>query len=241
MNPLVEVRGLRVRRGGNLVLTVDSLDVQTGEVLALVGPNGAGKTTFLLALANLLGPQEGEVSFSGRPLREWKPLDWRRAMSFVFQTPLLLDMSVLDNVAIGLRFRRVPKHETDKRVYIWLERLGIVALAQRRASQLSGGEAQRVSLARAFVLDPKLLLLDEPFPALDPPARQKLLEDLAGLLQQDHRTAILVTHNLSEAAGLSDRVAVFAVGRLRQTGTARQVKMHPADAEVAAFLQTMPH
>jgi tungstate transport system ATP-binding protein len=173
-------------------------------------------------------------------MRQWKPLEYRRRMSLVFQLPLLLDMSVADNVALGLRFRGVPRAEVSKRVRTWLERLGIQSLARRRAAEISGGEAQRVSLARAFVLEPELLLLDEPFPALDPPARQRLLRDLAVLLRSDHMTAIFVTHNLQEAARLSDRVAVVVEGKLRQIGAATQIKARPADKQVAAFLRTMP-
>jgi tungstate transport system ATP-binding protein len=221
-------------------LEIESLDVRRGEVLALVGPNGGGKTTCLLALAQLLGPQEGEITFLGRSLARWNTLEYRRRISLVFQEPLLLDMTVAENVALGLRFRRLPREQTAKRVRQWLRRLGIESLARRPAGELSGGEAQRVSLARAFVLDPELLLLDEPFPALDPPARVRLLDDLAVLLARDHRTAILVTHNLREAAKLSDRVAVIADGKLRQVGPARSVKARPADRQVAAFLRTMP-
>lgn len=240
MSALVEVRDLRVRRAGSLVLEVDELEVRGGEVLALVGPNGSGKTTLLLALAQLLGRQEGEITYAGRSLRSWNTLDYRRRISLVFQNPMLLDMSVSDNVALGLRFRGVASAEIHGRVHYWLTRLGILALASRRAVELSGGEAQRVSLARAFALDPELLFLDEPFPGLDPPARAQLLTDLAALLAEDHRTAILVTHNLKEAAQLSDRVAVIVGGRLRQVGRPRQIKSHPADPDVAAFLKTMP-
>lgn len=240
MSALLEVRGLRVRRAGALILQVDSLDVHGGEVLALVGPNGAGKTTLLLVLAQLLGRQEGQMTFLGKSLASWDKLEYRRRISLVFQNPMLLDMSVEDNVALGLKFRGLPDAEIRQRVARWLRRLGILTLAQRRAVELSGGEAQRVSLARAFAPEPQLLLLDEPFPGLDPPARTSLMNDLADLLTEEHRTAILVTHNLKEAAKLSDRVAVLVAGRMRQIGTARQTKAHPADAEVAAFLRTMP-
>lgn len=240
MNPVLEVRRLKVRRAGTPVLEIESLEVLAGEVLALVGPNGAGKTTVLLALAQLLGHQEGEIAFAGRPLQAWSKLEYRRKISIVFQNPMLLDMSVADNVGMGLKFRGVPREQVKQRVHQWLQRLGIEALAARRAVELSGGEAQRVSLARAFVLDPELLFLDEPFPGLDPPARARLLEDLSALLAEDHRTAILVTHNLKEAAQLADRVAVIVGGKLRQVGSPRQIKSHPADREVAAFLKTMP-
>jgi tungstate transport system ATP-binding protein len=236
----VQIQGLSVRRGGLPVLEVAALDVRAGEVLALVGPNGAGKTTLLHTLARLLVPQQGEILFQGRPLSQWKTVDYRRRLALVFQVPLLLDMSVSNNVALGLRFRGVPKREVGERVDTWLDRLGILRLARRRAGELSGGEAQRVSLARAFVLEPDLLLMDEPFPSLDPPTRQQLLDDLGRLLQQARCTTVLVTHNLNEAASLGDRVAVVVGGRLRQVGSAARVKAHPADEEVAAFLRTMP-
>ncbi len=144
MSVLVQVRGMRVRRGGAMVLHVDSLDVQAGEVLALVGPNGAGKTTLLLALAQLLGRQEGEITFAGTPLSQWGKLDYRRQISLVFQNAMLLDMSVEDNVALGLKFRGLPADRIRELVSQWLRRLGIENLAQRRAVELSGGEAQRV-------------------------------------------------------------------------------------------------
>jgi ABC-type sulfate/molybdate transport systems ATPase subunit len=222
------------------VLKIDSLDIQRGETLAVVGPNGAGKSTLLLALARLLKPAAGEVIFNGNPLARLDDLEYRRKISFVFQDPLLLDMTVEQNIALGLKFRKMPKAERQTRVWRWIKQLGIESLAKRRASQLSGGEAQRVSLARAFVLEPELLLLDEPFAALDPPTRARLLEDLSALLAEDHRTAVFVTHNLNEAAKLSHRVAVIIEGMLRQVGTAKQIKSQPADETVRAFLQELP-
>ncbi len=240
MSPLVEVRDLLVRRGERKVLEVAALEVHKGEVLALVGPNGAGKTTLLLVLARLLNPVGGTVLFDRRLLSQWNAIEYRRKICFVFQTPLLLDMTVAENVALGLKFRSLRNDDIRLRVDHWLGRLDITALARRRAGELSGGEAQRVSLARAFVLDPELLLLDEPFSALDSPARAKLLQDLSALLASDHRTAIMVTHNLKDAAKLGDRVAVILGGRLRQVAPAGQIKSRPADEEVATFLREMP-
>jgi len=127
MKALMEVRHLKVRRSGAQVLHVDSLEVRPGEVLALVGPNGGGKTTLLLALAQLLGQQQGDILFAGRPLREWDKLEYRRRISIVFQNPMLLDMSVADNVALGLRFRGLPPDDVKRRVDKWLHRLEIGA------------------------------------------------------------------------------------------------------------------
>lgn len=237
---LIGIRDLLIQRKGSNVLRVDSLDIQRGETLAVVGPNGAGKSTLLLALARLIKPAQGEITFDGRSSNGWDELEYRRKISFVFQAPLLMDMTVEQNVALGLKFRGAPKDETHERVWKWMKQLGVESLSKRRAGQLSGGEAQRVSLARAFVLEPELLLLDEPFSSLDPPTRTKLLEDLSALLKEDHRTAVFVTHNLNEAATLSHRIAVIVGGMLRQVGPARQIKAKPADDAVASFLHELP-
>lgn len=239
MENLIEINDLQIKRNGRIVLEIGKLDIQRGETLAVVGPNGAGKSTLLLALAHLLKPARGDIQFDGQSLRDLNDMEYRRRISFVFQAPLLMDMTVEQNVALGLKFRGISKEETRRRAGRWIQALGIESLSKRRASQLSGGEAQRVSLARAFVLEPELLLLDEPFAALDPPTRTKLLEDLSQILEQDHKTAVFVTHNLNEAAKLSDRIAVVIGGVLRQVGTARQIKLHPADETVRAFLHEL--
>lgn len=237
---MFQIRNVVINRNGRAVLQVDSLDIQRGETLTVVGPNGAGKSTLLLALARLLKPSCGDILFDGRSLKQLNELEYRRKISFVFQAPLLMDMTVEQNVALGLKFRGTPKEEAQARSHEWMKQLGVDSLAKRRASQLSGGEAQRVSLARAFVLEPELLLLDEPFSALDPPTRSKLIQDLCDLLEGTHRTAVFVTHNLSEAAKLSHRIAVVIGGVLRQVGTAEQIKSNPADEAVAAFLHELP-
>ncbi|MBN2148259.1 MAG: ATP-binding cassette domain-containing protein, partial [Anaerolineales bacterium] len=172
MANLLEIRNLNVRRGETVVLQTDCLDVKEGEVLAIIGPNGAGKSTLLLTLARLLKFDSGEITFRGQPMQTIRDLDYRRRIGLVLQDPLLLDTSVYENVASGLKFRRLPKPEIEQRCTHWLEQMGVHHLKNRPARQLSGGEAQRASLARAFALQPELLLLDEPFSALDAPTRQ---------------------------------------------------------------------
>jgi len=238
---MIQIRDLLIRRNGRDTLEVDSLDIARGETLTVVGPNGAGKSTLLLALAHLLKPARGEILFNGKSVTKWNDLEYRRKISYVFQAPLLMDMSVEQNVALGLKFRGISREESQERAGRWIKAMGVESLVGRRAGELSGGEAQRVSIARAFVLEPELLLLDEPFAALDPPTRSKLLEDLSNLLREDHRTAVFVTHNLNEAAKLSHRIAVVVGGMLRQVGTVREIKAHPADDAVEAFLQELPH
>lgn len=233
MKELLKVRNLLVRYGERSVLEVGHLAIAPGEVLAVIGPNGAGKTTLLLALAGLVRPARGEILFRGRPPAN---REYRRHLALVLQEPLLLSLSVFENVALGLRFRRVPKAEVARRVDAALDQLGIGHLRDRPAARLSGGEARRVSLARALAIQPDLLLLDEPFGALDPPTRSGLLEELQSLLAKTGQTTVFVTHDLDEALMLGDRVAVLLGGRLRQVGPPERVFAEPADLEVAAFV-----
>jgi molybdopterin-binding protein len=229
------VRDLLVRRAGRAILSVPHLEVWAGEVLAVVGPNGAGKSTLLQVMALLERPAAGDVFFDGRRA-EGDPLPYRRRMALLFQEPLLLDTSVEKNVRSGLSLRGLPRGEQARRVAYWLERLGIAHLARRPARTLSGGEAQRVSLARALALEPEILLLDEPFAALDPSMRESFLNDLEGVLREGRLTTVFVTHDRAEALRLGDRVAVMMGGSIRQVGTAAEVFAAPVDEEVAAFV-----
>ncbi len=236
---MISINNLLIQRNGNVALKIASLEIEQGETLAVVGPNGAGKSTLLLVLAHLLKPVRGEISFHGKLLKDWDDIEYRRKIAFVFQDPLLMDMSVRNNIALGLKFRKANKDEIESQVNRWARAMGVDQLLGRRAGQLSGGEAQRVSLARAFVLDPELLLMDEPFSAVDPPTRTQLLKDLSKLLAHDHRTTIFVTHNLKEAALMGDRVAVVIGGELKQVGTPKNIKAKPADKSVRDFLKEL--
>ena len=235
-SPLLDIRDLSVTRGGKPVLRIDALTITRGDVLAVVGPNGAGKSSLLLTLARLLHPEHGKLIFHGNPPQSESDLAYRRRIALVLQDPLLFDRSVYENVASGLRFRGLGKDEIRLRVEKWLDRLGIASLAHRRATELSGGEAQRVNLARALVLEPELLLLDEPFSALDPPTHKRLLDDLSILLTETQITTVFVTHDLDEALFLGDGVAVILEGELRQKGTPESVFTAPTDLDVAAFV-----
>jgi molybdopterin-binding protein len=235
-SPIIEVKDLLVRRDGQIVLEVDHLAVQEGEVLAVIGPNGAGKSTLMLSIARLLKPDRGQITFRGQIVKEQEALAFRRKIGLVLQEPLLLDASVFDNVAAGLRYRRLPRNLIEKRVGEWLGLLNIAHLKKRPARKLSGGEAQRVSLARAFALQPEVLLLDEPFSALDAPTHTRLLEDLQGLLAATSITTVFITHDLDEALLLGHRVAVLLEGALRQSGPLEEVFTAPADQDVAAFV-----
>ena len=236
MAELIRIKDLLIKRGKKDVLYIEDLSIKRGEVLAVIGPNGAGKSTLLLALARLLSPERGEILFNGKQAQLESDTDFRRRIGLVMQDPLLFDIPVFENVASGLRFRRAEKKEIQEKVPLWLERLGVAHLTERRARNLSGGEAQRVSLARALVLEPELLLLDEPFSALDPPTRAHLLEDLGALLHETEMTTLFVTHDIPEAMQLATRIAVIADNHLRQVGTPEEVFAKPADEDVARFL-----
>jgi tungstate transport system ATP-binding protein len=236
MSAILEISNLRVQRGGHPILDVDHLVVNEGEVLAVIGPNGAGKSTLLLTLTRLLKPDSGDITYRGRSIHTEGDLTYRRRIALVLQEPLLLNRSVFDNVAAGLRFRGTPRTEVVRQVEEWLAKLGVAQLRDRQARRLSGGEAQRVSLARAFALQPEVLLLDEPFSALDAPTRTRLLEDLQALLSGTSITTLFITHDLDEALFLGDRVAVLLDGQLRQVGPPQSVFSAPSDREVASFV-----
>lgn len=236
--PILEGIGLSVLYAGQRILDVPRVEAQAGEILAVIGPNGAGKSTLLRVLGLLEAPRAGEVRFQGRPVPWGSPdlLTVRRHFATVFQEPLLCDATVESNVALPLRLRRRPAGEVTAQLATWLDRLGIAHLAGRGARSLSGGEAQRVSLARAFAVRPDVLLLDEPFAALDPPTRDELLTLLQGLLRQEGVTTIFITHDRQEALRLGDRIAVMMGGRIHQVGAPSAVFGRPVTEEIARFV-----
>jgi molybdopterin-binding protein len=230
---VLEAIGFAAYRGPRRVVEVERLAVDEGETLAILGPNGAGKTSLALALATLL-PSTGELRYRGEPIRDRAA--FRRRIGFVFQRPLLLDRSVRDNAALGLALRGVGAAQRARRAEQELERLGIAPLAGRPAGALSGGEAQRVSIARALAVDPEILFLDEPFSALDAPTREGLQADVARAVSGRGIASVLVTHDRDEALSLADRIAVVMAGRVRQVDEAERVFANPADPDVAAFV-----
>lgn len=220
---VLSARNLALIKGNKEIIDIDRFSLYDGEVVALVGPNGAGKTSLLLTLALLQQPTRGELSYFGRPLKRKEILSLRRQMAVVFQEPLLMDTTVIGNLLTGLKIRGIAGKEALSRSEEWLERLGILPLAHQPALHLSGGEAQRVNLARAFALQPRLLFMDEPFSALDYPTRNQLLDDISIILKETGITTLLVTHDLSEIPALAGRVAVLLGGRIIQNGSVAEV------------------
>ena len=231
----LQVRDLVVQRGGVSVLQIDALDIPRGLVTVVIGPNGSGKSTLLGALQLVLHPLRGALTLDGEPM-DADPVRTRRRMSAAFQEPLLLSMSVRANVELPLRLRGVGRARRRALAEHWLERFGIAPLSRRHARQLSGGEAQRVSLARAFASQPEVMLLDEPFAGVDAPTREGLIGDFADILAETRPTTILVSHDRDEALRLGDLAALLIRGRVRQTGTPLELFDHPRDREVAEFV-----
>jgi sulfate/thiosulfate transport system ATP-binding protein len=235
----IEVRNLRKTFGDFVALDNVSLDVPGGELVALLGPSGSGKTTLLRIIAGLEPADQGTILFHGesatdRPVRE-------RQVGFVFQHyALFRHMSVFENVAFGLRVRprkvRPPEGEIRETVMGLLSLVQLDVLADRRPSELSGGQRQRVALARALAVKPKVLLLDEPFGALDAKVRKELRRWLRRLHEEVHVTSVFVTHDQEEALEVSDRVVIMNEGRVEQSGTPEEVYDRPATSFVYGFL-----
>jgi sulfate transport system ATP-binding protein len=235
----IEVRNLRKAFGNFVALDDVNLDVPGGELVALLGPSGSGKTTLLRIIAGLEPADRGTIRFEGedttdRPVRE-------RQVGFVFQHyALFRHMSVFENIAFGLRVRprqvRPSDEEIRDTVMGLLRLVQLEALGKRRPSELSGGQRQRVALARALAVKPKVLLLDEPFGALDAKVRKELRRWLRRLHEEVHVTSVFVTHDQEEALEVSDRVVIMNEGRVEQSGTPEEVYERPATPFVYGFL-----
>jgi tungstate transport system ATP-binding protein len=239
MTKILEAKNLKVIRGRSLLVDVPGLAIIEGETLSLIGPNGAGKTTLLQALSYLMKPSAGEILFRGKSVgTDYRTLEFRRKLAMVFQEPLLFDTTVYGNVASGLKIRGVGGAETRRTAEAQLKRFGIAHLHDRSAKTLSGGEAQRTSLARAFAIAPEILFLDEPFAALDPPTRESIVTDLEKVLAETKTTTIMATHDRNEALRLSDRIAVMEGGRIAQIDRPGIIMNRPVDEFVASFVGT---
>lgn len=234
--PILAAEDLRVRAGGRTLVEIPSFAVSTAETHVVMGPNGAGKSTLLRALNGLLHAK-GTLRFDGRPVHSSKDrAELRRATASVFQKPYLLSTTVMGNVETGLRLRGVHGEERRRRAQAVLEMLHIEHLAGRRRDGLSGGEAQRVSIARALVLEPRVLFLDEPMAALDPPTRRSLLADLFAVFESRSISAVWVTHDREEAIAVGDRVTYISAGKVLQQGPAAEVFRRLNCPEVAEYL-----
>jgi len=230
---VIKIEDLRVEVG-SFSLKDLSLEISDGEYFILLGPTGAGKTVLLEAIAGLNRVSKGRILLNNRNITDWKPE--KRGVGIVYQDHALFPhLSIRENILFGLKLRKTSTAEKVKTEEWVVSLLGINYLLERRAATLSGGERQKVALARALKTRPEVLLLDEPLSALDPATRESVQEELRRLHTACNNTIIHVTHDFEEAMSLGTRIAVIGEGRLRQVGTPEDIFRHPASAFVARF------
>ena len=232
---MISVRNVSKKFGDFVALDGVSVDVESGALLALLGPSGSGKSTLLRVIAGLERPDTGEVFISGREATQLKPQ--QRGVGFVFQhyAPFK-HMTVADNVAFGLTVRKRPKAEIRSRVHELLELVQLEGLGRRYPAQLSGGQRQRMALARALAVEPEVLLLDEPFGALDARVRQELRDWLRRLHDEVHVTTVFVTHDQEEAMQIADEIVLLNRGSIEQLGSPQDLYERPANEFVLTFV-----
>lgn len=235
----VELQGLEKRFGPVRVLKDLSLEIRSGELVALLGPSGCGKTTTLFLIAGLYRPTAGRILFDGRPVDHLHPRE--RDIGMVFQSYALYPhMTLFENIAFPLRLKRITEAEVRTRVTRVAELLGIGNLLSRRPTEVSGGQQQRAALARALIKEPGLLLLDEPLSNLDARIRIQARSEIRRLQLELGITTVLVTHDQGEALAMADRVAVMRDGELQQYGSPEELYSRPANVFVASFVGDPP-
>ena len=236
---IIEIRNLQVIRNNMPALNIPDLTFEAGRVVSLVGPNGAGKSTLLLSLMRLVRADSGEILYRGEKILPGKSIHrYRRKMALVFQEPLLFSSSVYGNIASGLKMRGMRRDDIRNAVGRIMDLLAISHLAKRPAGALSGGEAQRVNLARALASDPEILLMDEPFSSLDAPSREAFMDDLEKIIRGRGITTIFATHDRNEAIRLADKIIVMNAGSIVQSGSPNDITQYPASEFIASFMGT---
>lgn len=234
-SPIIELRGVAKYYGATSALHNINLEIANGEFLTLLGPSGCGKTTILRLISGFESPSKGELLLNGVDIVGAPPE--KRQVNTVFQNYALFPhMNVRDNVAFGLKMQKIDKHERERRVTEVLRRVHLDDLADRMPRQLSGGQQQRVAISRAIVNNPLVLLLDEPFSALDFKLRKQMQLEIKHLQRQIGITFVFVTHDQEEAFAMSDRVVVMNEGEIRQIGTSQEIYEEPENLFVARFV-----
>ena len=238
--PIIRVRGLRKHYGPHAVVQDVSFDLRAGETLVLLGPSGCGKTTLLKTLNRLVEPDAGTVEVQGQDVRAQRPEELRRGIGYVIQqVGLLPHLTVAENVAVVPKLLGHPATQVAARTEALLTRLHLppARYANQYPGQLSGGQQQRVGLARALAADPPIVLLDEPFGALDPITRADIRREFRELDELRLKTVVLVTHDVTEAFELADRIMLLDSGQVQQLGTPRELLFQPANDFVRRFFE----
>ncbi|MDE5759032.1 MAG: spermidine/putrescine ABC transporter ATP-binding protein, partial [Allobaculum sp.] len=232
---LIQFRNIQKSFDDQIILKGINLDIYENEFVTLLGPSGCGKTTLLRILGGFLEQDEGEILIEGKEISKLPP--YKRELNTVFQKYALFpNMNVYDNIAFGLRIKKVSKDIIDQRVMRMLRLIGLEGYEKREITQLSGGQQQRVAIARALVNEPSVLLLDEPLGALDLKLRKEMQYELKRIQQEVGITFIFVTHDQEEALTMSDKIVIMKEGEIQQIGSPVEIYNEPANAYVANFI-----
>lgn len=233
---ILQLIDVKVIAGKQRLLDISEFSLEQGDLVGVIGPNGAGKSTLLKVLSFLQAPSEGQVLYKGEEKHANSlELELRRRFAVALQQSLLFDANVNENVGLGLKLRKENKKVIHEKVDYWLKKFNIDHLAKKNARSLSGGEAQRVNLARALILEPEVLFLDEPFSALDFPTKAQLIQDFKGILHDTSTTTFFVSHDLLEIKHLTKSLVVIINGNVNQIGDTKVVIDQPNEA-TAPFL-----
>ncbi len=236
---MIEIKNLSKSFKKNLVLDNISLEINKGELVALIGPSGCGKTTTLKMINALLKPTSGDVFIDGKSILSQNIIELRRTMGYVIQqTGLFPHMTVKENIEIVPKLMKKPKENIEKRTLELMELIGLDAhtFLHRYPPQLSGGQLQRIGVARAFATDPEIILMDEPFSALDPITREQLQNELVFLQSKLRKTIVFVTHDMDEAVKLADKICVMNNGRIMQYDKPENILKNPVNSFVSDFV-----
>jgi tungstate transport system ATP-binding protein len=229
----IRIQNLNKEYEGHRVVDIDSLTVRQGELLGIIGPNGAGKSTLLRMIGGLETPTQGEISYNGKAYCS----EISQKMTMVFQKPYLLRTTVFQNVAYPLKIRKKNKKFIQEEVHRILDEMGLTAQKYQKSWTLSGGEAQKVALARALILKPSLLILDEPTANIDPSSIAVMEKMIKKINEEEGTTVIIVTHNLQQARRLCKEIAFMYRGKIKEKGDARRILYHAQEPETSAFIQ----
>lgn len=237
MESIFSIRKLTRIYDEKKVLDIEELELEAGRITGIIGPSGAGKSTLLYILNGLEKPTGGRIVFDGKELKGELDLQTRRQMSMVFQKPTVFNTSVYENMACSLKLRGVNSEETRERVYELAKLIGLEDKLRQKAATLSGGEAQRLSLARAIIHKPKVLLLDEPTANLDP-ANVAMIEKLVLLAKTEYKTSVVViTHNMFQARRISEKLVFLLNGSIVESGDTHEVFSNPKDNRTIDFIE----
>jgi tungstate transport system ATP-binding protein len=234
--PKLEIKNIEHYYGEKKVLEVQKLSVEKGECVVIFGPNGSGKSTLLRVMSLIEKPTKGMIFYEGKEVSNKNSLEIRRRFALLLQNPVFFQGTVVKNIIYGLNVRKVPSHEIKEKLKKVTSLFSLDSLLPRRVEELSGGEAQRVNLARAFILEPEILFLDEPFSALDAPTREEVISELKRVIKKTGQTTVFVTHHREEAAFLGERVVILLEGKVYQQGPVEEVFSKPVCDEVARLV-----